>query len=335
MIAYLKNIELLNPFWLIGLAILPLLFAYHILRSRKKLSRFGFPSIDAFGSGWDILSLLVSMMPILKLLALGLLIFAMARPRALLREEKIKAEGIDIIMVMDLSSSMLSRDFEPNRISVAKKVAGDFVAERKYDRFGLTVFAGESYTQSPLTTDHALIRQFLHGLDCGQLEDGTAIGMGLASAINRLKDSEAKSRTIILLTDGVNNAGYVKPMQAAEIAKEFDIKVYTIGIGSLGRAMSPVSRRADGSFVYGLAKVEIDENLLRKISRLTGGKYYRAKDEEALKQVYSEIDALEKTEIEVTTIKRYSEDYPKFVFAGLGLWLLVFLLQSTILKVYP
>ncbi len=335
MINYWQNIEFVNPLWLSALLLLPLLVLYQWFIARKRTNRMGFPSLDPFGGSLDLLSIVAKALPYLKLIALGMLIIAMARPRSLLKEEKIKAEGIDIMMVMDLSSSMLSRDFEPNRISVAKTVASDFVADRKYDRFGLTVFAGESYTQSPLTTDHGLIRQFLSGLDCGQLEDGTAIGMGLASAVNRLKDSEAKSRTIILLTDGVNNAGYVKPLQAANIAKEFEIKVYTIGIGSLGRAMSPVSRRADGSFVYGLAKVEIDEALLRRISRMTGGKYYRATDEQGLKEVYEEIDALEKTEIEVTTIKRYSEEYPKFVMLGLGLWLLIFLLQHTILKVFP
>ena len=255
------------------------------------------------------------------------LVAALARPQKTLREEEVKAEGIDIMLIMDLSSSMLAKDFSPNRLEVSKKVAIDFVDKREYDRIGLVVFAGESFTQCPITTDHAILKSFLANLACGNLEDGTAIGMGLASAVNRLKESEVKSKVVILLTDGVNNAGYIKPMTAAEIAKELGVKVYTIGVGTLGNAVSPVSKKRNGEYIYGMAKVEIDEALLREISSLTGGKYYRAVNQQKLEQIYNEINQLEKTKIDVTVYKRYSEEFRMFLF-----WAILFLLAELICK---
>ena len=342
MIRQLTHMEWLAPWWLIGLAAVLVAAAVHYLYSRKRYGRMSISSMSAYESSSGIRSWLLDpmmlahrLMPIFQIIGLTLLILAMARPRSLLREENIKAEGIDIFLAMDLSSSMLSQDFEPDRLTVAKKVASEFVADRPYDRFGLAVFAGESYTQSPLTSDHSLLRGILASLECGQLADGTAIGMGLASAVNRLKDSEAKSRIIILLTDGSNNEGQIQPMQAAEIARQLGITVYTIGVGSRGVATVPVGRRADGTYVYKRARVVIDEELLQRISKLTGGKYYRATDEAGLKDVYVEIDELEKTELEITTIKRYAEEYPRLVLLGLGLFLGAFALQRTILRTYP
>lgn len=196
-------------------------------------------------------------------------------------------------------------------------------------------FAGESFTQSPLTTDHRIVKEFLGGLESGMLEDGTAIGMGLASAVNRLKESDSESKVVILLTDGVNNAGYIKPMTAAQIADELKVRVYTIGVGSMGEAISPTSRRSDGRYYFSMARVEIDEELLTEISDLTGGKYFRATNEIGLEKIYAEIDLLEKTEIEVSVFKRYSEEFRKFLIIGFALILIEFLLRNTFLRSIP
>jgi Ca-activated chloride channel family protein len=243
---------------------------------------------------------------------------ALARPQLTLKEEEVNAEGIDIIISMDTSSSMLNRDFRPNRIEASKKMAAEFVTKRKYDRIGLVVFAAEAFTQCPLTTDHAVIRSFISSLQCGMLEDGTAIGMGLASAVNRLKESEAKSKIIILLTDGLNSEGYINPDTAADIAKEFGIKIYTIGIGRAGRF-----------------KNSIDEPLLNAIAQKTGGLYYRAQSEAALSQIYDQIDQLEKTKVEINTFKRYSEEFRRFLTWGLIFLGLEYLLKYTLLKTFP
>lgn len=268
-------------------------------------------------------------------IAISFLIIALARPQREFSEEIVKGEGIDIFLVMDLSSSMLARDFDPDRLTVSKQVAVDFVRHRLYDRIGLVVFAAESYTQCPLTNDHDVLISYLEGLECGALEDGTAIGMGLAAAVNRLKDSEAKSKVVVLLTDGVNNAGYIRPATAAGVAIEFGIKVYTIGIGSYGQALSPVRRRADGQYQFGLTTVEIDEQLLQDIADQTGGKYYRATSKERLQRVYEEIDRLEKTEVEITVHKEYKELYYWPLIAGFLLLVLLYLSRVTFLRSLP
>lgn len=270
---------------------------------------------------------------VLRLLSLSLLIVAMARPQLTLTEEKVEAEGIDIMLAIDLSSSMLSRDFQPDRISVSKMVAKEFVEKRPYDRLGLAVFSGEAFTQCPLTTDHLILTDFLESIQVGMLTDGTAIGMGLATAVNRIKNSESKSKVVILLTDGVNNQGYIDPITAAQIAKEYGVSVYTIGVGTEGMALSPVNRRLNGQYSFGMAKVEIDEALLEEISKLTGGKYYRAIDRESLEQIYEEINELEKTKIEVNVFKRYKEEFRRFLIFGLLLLLVEIVLRNTVLKI--
>ena len=295
----------------------------------------GFPHIGSIEGLSTFKTGLMKVIPFLRYLGLAGLIIALARPCLVLKEEEVKAEGIDIVMVMDLSSSMLARDFKPDRLTVSKNVAKDFIDKRKYDRIGLVVFAGESFTQSPLTTDHRIVKELLSTLESGMLEDGTAIGMGLASAVNRLKESESESKVVILLTDGVNNSGYIKPMTAAEIAKELKVKVYTIGVGSMGNAVSPISRRSNGQYVFGLSKVEIDEELLKEISQLTGGNYYRATNEKGLEAIYAEIDRLEKTEIEVSVFKRYSEEFRKFLLFGFLFLFIEWLLKNTILRTLP
>lgn len=290
------------------------------------------PHIDQFSAKPALRSRLRTYLPVLRYLGLIALIIALARPRQVLKEEEVRAEGIDITMVMDLSSSMLARDFEPDRLTVSKETAKNFIDKRPYDRIGLVVFAGESFTQSPLTTDHRIVKEFLGSLESGMLEDGTAIGMGLASAVNRLKESDSESKVVILLTDGVNNAGYIKPMTAAQIARELNIRVYTIGIGSMGEAISPISRRSDGRYIFGLSRVEIDEELLTELSQLTGGKYFRATDEAGLQRVYAEIDKLEKTEIQLNVYKRYSEEYRFFLLLAFITLGLEFLLRYSVLS---
>lgn len=268
-------------------------------------------------------------------IAITLLIVALARPQREFSEEIVKGEGIDIFLVMDLSSSMLARDFNPDRLTVSKQVAIDFVKHRTYDRIGLAVFAAESYTQCPLTHDHNVLINYLESLECGALEDGTAIGMGLAAAVNRLKDSDAKSKVVVLLTDGVNNAGYIRPATASDVAREFNIRVYTIGVGSYGQAISPVRRRANGEYMFALTNVEIDEALLQSISEQTGGKYYRATSKERLQRVYEEIDRLEKTEVEITVHKEYQELYYWPLIAGFLLLAFLYVARLTFLRTLP
>ena len=331
----LSDITFVSPYFLALLALIPIAFLWNRRKREKNSIHLHMPDLEPIKEINSWRSILYPYLNIIKGLAFALFVIALARPQLTLKEEEVKAEGIDIMMIMDISSSMLAQDFKPDRLEVSKKVAIQFVDKRPYDRIGLVVFSGESFTQCPLTTDHRVLKDFLDGLQCGLLEDGTAIGMGLASAVNRLKDSEAKSKVIILLTDGVNNSGYIKPMTAAEIAQELETKVYTIGVGSVGQALSPISRRSDGRYVFGMAKVEIDEGLLNQISDMTGGKYYRATDEQSLEAIYAEIDRLEKTEMDITTFKRYSEEYGRFLSLGLVLFLLEVVLRHSLFKTLP
>lgn len=333
--SFLSNIEFLNPEFFLLLLAIPIIIGWYWYRKIDTDVSFTLSSIESIADITTWRTWMHRFMPLLRMLSYVFIVTALARPQITLKEEEVKAEGIDIMMIMDLSSSMLAQDFRPDRLSVSKEVAKAFVDKRKFDRMGLVVFAGESFTQCPLTTDHRVVKDFLDNLQCGLLQDGTAIGMGLASAVNRLKDSESKSKVIILLTDGVNNAGYIKPMTAAEIAKEYEMKVYTIGVGSIGQALSPVSRRSDGKYIFGMARVEIDEQLLREISNMTGGKYYRATNEQSLTAIYDEIDQLEKTEIEVSTFKRYSEEFRRFLIWGVGFLLLEIVLRLSILRSLP
>lgn len=332
MMEWWHDIEWVHPWRLIAL-LLPLL----VLFTRKKIrGKYGlFFGLSDIGNlrallSWRTWALRIS--PYLLALAAAMLIIAWARPRFSLTEEEITAEGIDIFLVMDLSSSMLARDFEPDRLSVSKEVAAQFVDKRVHDRIGLTVFAGEAFTQCPLTTDHGILKNFLSDLACGQLDDGTAIGMGLASALNRIKDSEANSKVVILLTDGVNNAGYIQPKTAAEIAATLGVRIYAIGVGSMGEALTPVRRAMDGSYLYGMARVEIDEPLLREVTKMTGGQYYRATSEEALLSIYNEIDQLEKTKMQVTVLKRYKEAFRPLVWSAVLLLTIEFLFSFIFIR---
>ena len=270
---------------------------------------------------------------LLKIIATALLIIAIARPQSTANWEESATEGIDIVLAMDISGSMLARDLKPDRLEASKDVAMDFISKRKNDRVGLVIFAGESFTQCPLTTDHNVLLNLFKDVKSGMVEDGTAIGMGLATAVNRLKDSKAISKVIILLTDGVNNSGMVPPLTAAEIAQKFGIRVYTIGVGTEGFAPYPF--QTPFGIQYQDVEVKIDEKTLQDIAILTDGKYFRATNNNSLKEIYKDIDALEKSKIEVTEFHKRSEEFLPFALWALGLLFLGFILQITYLKQIP
>ena len=328
----LTNIEFANPefFWL--LLILPVALLWYILKRDQENASLKISSTAGFRTS----SLIPKLKPLLfamRLLALGAIITAMARPQTEDISSRTKTtRGIDIVMAIDVSSSMLARDLKPNRLSALKKVASDFIRERPNDRIGLVAYAGESFTKTPITSDKGIVLSSLREISYGELEDGTAIGMGLATSVNRLKESQAKSKVIILLTDGVNNSGFIEPLTAADLAVEYDIKTYTIGLGTNGNALSPIAYNADGSFRYGMRQVEIDEDLLEEIAGLTGGEYFRATDNEKLEEIYDEINKLEKTEIEEFRYYKYDEKFrPWILFAGF-LVLLEWFLRNTVFR---
>ena len=269
----------------------------------------------------------------LRLLAVSALIFALARPQSTDKWKNITTEGIDIIMALDVSSSMLAMDLKPNRLEAAKEVAQNFVRERINDRIGIVVFAGESFTQCPLTTDHKVLVNLFGDIKTGLIEDGTAIGMGLATAVNRIKDSKAKSRIIILLTDGVNNQGDISPLTASEIAKTYGIRVYTIGVGTKGEAPFVVGTPFGQTTQY--QQVKIDEVTLKEIAKQTDGAYFRATDNEELAKIYNEIDNLEKSKIDVHEFRKETDEFLLFTLIGLGIFLLEIILRYTVLKAKP
>ncbi len=271
---------------------------------------------------------------VLRLLVVALVIFAMARPQSSEESQNVNAEGIDIVMALDISGSMLARDFSPDRLTAAQDIGSKFIIARPTDRIGLVVFAGEAFTQSPITTDHGSLVNLMNQIKSGMIADGTAIGNGLATAVNRLKESDAPSKVIILLTDGVNNSGQIDPLTAAQIAADYGIRVYTIGVGSEGVAPTPTINEWGGiSFVQ--AKVEIDEDILRQIADKTGGRYFRATDNTKLAEIYAEIDQLEKTKVEVENFVKYSEVYHFWLLLAVGLLMLEMLSRYLFLRQIP
>lgn len=270
---------------------------------------------------------------VLRTLAIALLIIAIARPRSSDEFSKTDTEGIDIVFALDISGSMLARDFKPDRIEAAKDIAIQFIAQRPYDRMGIVIFAGESFTQCPLTTDRATLINMMKEVRTGLMEDGTAIGNGLATAVARIKDSDAKSRVIILLTDGVNNRGEIAPLMAAEIAKTYGIRVYTIGIGT--RGMAPYPFMTERGVIIQQVPVEIDEDLCRQIADMTGGRYFRATDNTKLIEIYNEINQLEKAKITVDSLSIYKEEFMPIALAALALFLLELFLRLVVLKRIP
>ena len=326
--------EFANPKYFLILVLLVPMILWYIFREKRSHADLQFSSLKAFrgmkhaGRVW-----LRHVLFALKVLAIVFLVTALARPQSSNSWQTYTSEGIDIMLALDISGSMLARDFSPDRLEAAKDVATKFILERPQDKIGLVVFAGESFTQCPLTTDQAVLVNLMRDVHSGMLEDGTAIGLGLANAVNRLKDSPGKSKVVILLTDGVNNRGMIAPVTAAELAKTYGIRVYTIGVGTYGEAPYPVQTP------FGIqlqnVPVEIDEDVLKQIAATTGGQYFRATDNNKLKQIYQEIDQLEKSKIEVKHFSKKQEQY--FWFALIGMLLLIAegVLRYTVLRKIP
>jgi Ca-activated chloride channel family protein len=320
------NITFLNPefFWLFLL--IPIAIAWLVLKRKQQAVTLKISSIKGFKSSESLLARLKPYLSVFRLVALSSLIVAMARPRTVDISNKTKTtKGIDIVMAVDVSGSMLAKDLKPNRMEALKRVASDFADERPNDRIGLVVYASEAYTKTPVTSDKGVVLEAIKSIKYDNvLQDGTGIGMGLATAVNRLKDSKAKSKVIILLTDGVNNAGFIEPETAADIAKQYGIKVYTIGIGTNGMAEFPYAVGPNGQFLFQMMKVEIDEQLMKSIAKKTDGRYFRATSNSKLAEIYGEINKLETTEIEELKFYDYDEKYRPFV------WLAGFLLLAEI-----
>ena len=318
-------------FWLA--VIVPLLAAYYIFVARREATL----TVSTIGGKRAPRTLRYWLRPLpfmLRMAALVMFIIALARPVEITHEQETTTDGIDIVLSMHISGTMLARDFKPDRLTAAKRLAAEFVAERRGDRIAVVAFAGEAFTQAPLTSDQATIETMLSRLRSGVVEDGTAIGNGLATAINRLRESGAKSKVIILLTDGVNNRGQISPLMAAEIARDMGIKVYTIGVGTRGRAPYPAVD-IFGNQTTVMADVEIDEELLEEIASMTGGKYYRAVNDEALREIYAEINTLEKSKVQVTDYQTYEELFLMWVILGIALLCAEFIVDKVVLNRLP
>ena len=327
--------EFANPKILWLLVVVPLWVAYYVWRSLQGGASIVISSADSLRSAPRTLRYYLRHLPaVLRAIALALIIIASARPQSVEHETKTETEGIDIVLAIDVSTSMLAQDFKPDRITAAKEVAASFVADRPTDRIGLVVFAGESLTQSPLTTDQSTLQTMLARIRSGVIEDGTAIGNGLATSINRLRESDAKSKVIILLTDGVNNRGQISPLTAAQIAKEYGIRVYTIGVGTRGQAPYPATDMFGNQTVV-MADVEIDEEVLTSIAEQTGGQYFRAVDKQKLAAIYDQINSLEKSKVEVSHHTTLHEEFLPFALAAIAALVLEFLMRYLVLKRIP
>jgi Ca-activated chloride channel family protein len=327
-----KGIDFTQTEFLWLLVVVPVLVFWYVLKNKKQTAQLSVSSIKGFqkNSVWTTLRHLLF---ILRIIAIILIVCALARPQTMDVSSKTKTtRGVDIVMAIDVSASMLAKDLKPNRLEALKNVAADFIKGRPNDRIGLVEYAGESYTKTPITSDKGIVLQSLKNIKYNSIiTGGTAIGMGLATAVNRIKDSRAKSKIIILLTDGVNNAGFIDPQTASELAVEYGIKTYTIGLGTNGMALSPVAIN-NGVFQYGRIQVEIDDELLKQIALVTGGKYFRATNNRKLKEIYKEIDLLEKTEVEEFKFYNYEEKFRPLVLLALVILMLEFLLRFTFFR---
>ena len=330
----IKNLTFANPeyFWFLLIIVPIVLFIYKFFNKTQAILSISSASI--FGKKSMFWIRFKYFLILLKIFAIIFLIFALSRPQIVdISSQRIINKGIDIIMTIDISSSMLAQDLKPNRLNALKKVASSFIENRVNDRIGLVLYAGESYTKTPITSDKSIVKKSLSEIAYdGVIEDGTAIGMGLATSVNRLKESKAKSKVIILLTDGVNNSGFIDPKIATELAREFQIKTYTIGLGSNGSARAPIGILPNGDFQYGLTKVEIDELLLKEIAEKTGGLYFRATDVRRLQEIYDEINKLEKTEIEEMKFYNYNEKYRIFAIISFTILAFHWLMKNLIFK---
>ncbi len=327
----INKFEFANPEFLWLFVLIPLIGIWYYFSRKKENAKVLFSTAEAFKK--DTISKAKPILYVLRILAFSALIIALARPRNKEITTKTKSnKGIDIVMAIDVSASMLAKDLKPNRLEALKKVATKFVNERPNDRIGIVVYAGESFTQTPITSDKRIVKSTINRLKWGLLDGGTAIGMGLGSAVNRLKDSKAKSKVIILLTDGVNNSGSIDPKTATELAKSLGIKVYTIGLGTNGNAPMPVAKDLRGQLIYRNVPVEIDEKLLKYIAKETGGKYFRATNNRSLNAIYDEINKLEKTKIEEFKYTNYEEKFRFFVLLAGALILSEMLLRFTVYR---
>ena len=324
-----------SPYYLWLLVLLVPMAGYYVWRTLQGGAAIQISSVRGVANAPRTVRYYLRHLPfVLRAAAFALLVVALARPQDIEQNVSTNTEGIDIMLTIDVSGSMLARDFKPDRITAAKEVAGSFIADRYGDRIGLVAFAGEAFTQSPLTTDQSTLQTLLSRIRSGLIEDGTAIGNGLATAINRLRESDAKSKVVILLTDGVNNRGQITPMTAAEIARAQNIRVYTIGVGTEGMAPYPAVDMF-GNITFVKQKVEIDEKTLTAMADMTGGKYFRATDNAKLKAIYDEINQLEKSRVEVLEHISYHELFLVWVLAALGVLLAEFLLSNLVLKRIP
>jgi len=332
-INYIQDLSFANKdyFWLFLL--LPVLIGWYTWKLKKREAEFHFSSFQQLGHvRTSYKAVLRHVVFAFRLLCIALIIVVLARPQSRSSWKDIKTEGIDIMLSIDISYSMLAKDFSPNRLEAAKEVAKEFIDARPNDRIGLVIFGGEAFTQCPLTTDHTVIKNLFKDVNAGILAQGTAIGMGIADAVARVKDSKAKSRVVILLSDGVNNAGEIAPATAGEIAKTFGVRVYTIGVGTRGKALTPVGVYPNGQFAYDYVDVDIDEPMMRQVASETGGKYFRATDKASLRSVYKEIDKMEKSIISEKSFSDKEEHFLPFAIGAALLLLLEFILKHLIIN---
>ena len=328
------KIEFLNIEFLWLLVAIPLIALWYYYTGKYKSNTLNFSNSEAFSESKSFVVLLEPILRIFRMIALTLLIIALARPQVTDMSTRVKNnQGIDIVMAIDVSASMLAKDLKPNRLEALKNVAANFIRSRTTDRIGLVEYAGESYTKTPITSDKSIILRSLKEIEYNTIiEGGTAIGMGLGTSVNRIKDSKAISKVVILLTDGVNNSGFIDPLTAAELANEFGIKIYTIGLGTNGMALSPIGIDSRGKFNYANAKVEIDEKLLKEIAAMTGGKYFRATNNSKLIEIYDDIDKLERSDIEEFKYYNVQEKYRLFLLPALMLIGLEMILKFTLFR---
>ena len=333
---YIKDITFADKqfFWLF--LILPVMIAWYLFKLRRQEAEFNYSSFQNLGNiKMSYKAMLRHVVFAFRLFAVALLIVVLARPQSRSSWKDVKTEGIDIVLSIDVSYSMLAKDFKPNRIDAAKEVAKEFIDSRPNDRIGLVIFGAEAFTQCPLTTDHTVIKNLFADINAGDMGQGTAIGLGLADAVSRVKESKAKSKVVILLSDGVNNVGEIAPLTAADIAKTFGVRVYTVGVGTKGKALTPVAMFPNGQMEYDYVDVDIDEPTMSKIAEETGGKYFRATDNASLRGVYKEIDKMEKTIISEKSFSNKSEHFLPFAIAAALFLLLEFVIKKTVIRSLP
>jgi Ca-activated chloride channel family protein len=336
MLNYYNDIQFSEKQWFWLFAIIPMMLAWYLYKLKTYEGELNYSSFNLFnGIKSSLKAKFRHILFLLRIVALSFLILAIARPQSRSSWKDVKTEGIDIVVSLDVSLSMLSKDFKPNRLEVAKEVLGDFIDARPNDKIGLVVFSGEAFTQCPLTTDHKIIKNMFGDIKAGMLDQGTAIGLGLADGVARVKDSKAKSKVVILISDGVSNVGEIAPLTAADIAKTFGVRVYCIGVGSKGKALQPVALYPNGEMEYDYVDVDIDDATMTQISKMTGGKYFRATDRESLEKTYKEIDLLEKTIISEKNFSNKSEHFLPFALAAAICLLLEFLLKRFVFKAIP